>query len=626
MCGIVGYYSRRGRALEEPALKTGVAALARRGPDGQGFYFSENVGLGHSRLAIIDLTTGDQPIFNEDGSIALIVNGEFYNYREINKSLKQAGHTFKTNSDSESLVHLYEDEPIEKALNALNGMWALALWDQNKDRLILARDRVGKKPLYYFQDSDRLIFASEIKALKAFEGVDLEISQTALSLYLKYGYVPTPYSIYKSIFKFPAASYGIYENGQLNIKTYWEPPKEKEPFKKESDYLEEMAALIDDAVRLRLVSDVDLGVFLSGGIDSSLIVRDMTRHFDGKVRSFCIGFDDPSYDESAHAESAARYLDTELTVDKVDLGDLKGLPEIASYFDEPFADASFLPTWHLCQATRKHVTVALSGDGGDELFGGYRRYLAGKISGAYLKLPGIVRSGLVEPIVNLLPAPAQYYGNSWSKKAKLFVNAANRFQANPHAVAPRMFDDSDLARLFPGLEITDDDDPVLAAARNNSANSMVENMLQTDFKTYLADDILVKVDRMSMFHSLEVRCPFLDHRLVELAFRMPIAMKIKGFQSKVPLRKMAKNGLPSAIHKRSKQGFMVPLDAWFRGQLNTFIHDIIDESSAPWSKQPALNLLDEHMKGRNDNALKLWTLAVLSLWKKGPSFNISKPV
>lgn len=617
MCGIVGYKIDEQDKGEKEALKRAVARLRHRGPDGKGFYSEDGVGLGHSRLAIIDLQTGDQPLYNEDKSIVLVANGEFYNYRELNQELRNKGHQFTSKSDSETLLHLYEDQPISEALNRLNGMWALAIWDSTKKRMVLARDRVGKKPLYYVTDRDRFIFASEIKALTEFPDLDLTINETALALYLKYGYVPSPYSIYKSIRKFPAASYGLYENGRLTIRPYWSPPHSTDPGRTETEWIEELSAVLDDAIKIRLVSDVPLGAFLSGGLDSSLIVADMVGHAEGRVKSFCIGFSDPTYNESAYAETAAAYLQTEHRIHKVQFDQVDHLPELALHFDEPFADASFLPMWHLCLSTKKHVTVALSGDGADELFGGYRRYLAGKFSESYLHIPRAVRNLLVEPVIDRLPAPASYYGKSFSKKAKLFVAAAHRFEHNPMTLSPLIFADEDIYRLFPGLRMPGPgEDPLLSTNNYSSDHDWAEVMLRMDFLTYLPDDILVKVDRMSMYHGLEVRCPFLDYRVVELAHRMPMKYKIRGFTSKWILRQLARTRLPPLIWKRSKQGFMVPLDLWFRNELKMFIHDVLSHDSAPWSKKAAMNLFREHQTGRYDHALKLWALAVLGLWEK----------
>ena len=617
MCGIVGYCMERPDQGAEDSLRRAVATLKHRGPDGAGYHFSSRVGLGHARLAVIDVHTGDQPLYNEDDSLVTIVNGEFYNYRELNRFLETKGHRFKTGSDSETLLHLYEDLDLPDCLNRLNGMWALALWDEKRQRLILSRDRAGKKPLYYIHDQGRLVFASEIKALLAFPDVDRTMDETGLALYLKYGYIPVPYSIYKSIRKFPAASYCVYESGRLTIAPYWRLPDQIDDSRSEAKWVEELDEVLDDAVRLRLVSDVPLGGFLSGGLDSSLIVSNMARHIQGHVTTVCIGFDDQSYDESEDADTVARFLGVENHTHRVDFHDLEKVPELAAHFDEPFADASFLPTWHLCKATREHVTVSLSGDGGDELFGGYRRYLAGKLIHFYLSLPRSLRRSLVEPIVDRLPAPGGYYGRSWSKKSKLFVGAAMRIEQAPLAIGPHLFNDDELIRLFPGMSIPElDQDPLLGAALRVQGGNLVDAMQRTDFMTYLADDILVKVDRMSMYHGLEVRCPFLDHRVVELAFQMPVNFKIKGFNTKYILRRLAQRQLPTRTVKKSKQGFMVPLDIWFRGQLKGFIYDNLNHCQALWSRSEALRLLEEHLSVRQDHALKLWALAVLGLWNQ----------
>lgn len=617
MCGLAGYHTSDNDAPEREALPRAVAALRHRGPDGDGFFWGPGVGLGHARLAIIDVQTGNQPLLNEDGSLALVVNGEFYNYQDLSRPLPAQGHRFRTRSDSEVFLHRYEEHGLAEALSGLNGMWALALWDGPRNRLVLSRDRIGKKPLYYALDDRRLLFASEIKSLLAFPGVDLSLDERALALYLMYGYVPAPYSIYRGIRKFPPACYGVFEQGRLSIAPYWRLSREPGPDLSEEDWIERLDETLEDAVRLRLVSDVPLGGFLSGGLDSSLIVARMARLVPDRVATVSIGFDDPSYDESSAAQAVAGRLHTDHHLHRVVLDDVERLPELVGHFDEPFADASFLPTWHLCRAARRHVTVALSGDGGDELFAGYRRYLAGRLEPWYTSLPAPVRRGLIEPAFARLPAPAGYYGRSFLKKAKLFLEAAERMKTDPLAVSPRLFEPEVLAGLFPGLAVPPpDEDPVWLAAQDSGGRDRVDLMQRTDFHTYLPDDILVKVDRMSMYHALEVRCPFLDHRLVELAFRMPLRFKLRRFTSKYLLKRLAVRDGLSGVSKRPKQGFMVPLDVWFRGRLRGFLEDVLGSASAPWSRPAGLKLLEEHLSGREDRALQLWGLAVLGLWKQ----------
>jgi asparagine synthase (glutamine-hydrolysing) len=416
----------------------------------------------------------------------------------------------------------------------------------------------------------------------------------------------------------PAATYGIYQNGRLTIKPYWQPPASIDYSRSEADWIDELDATLDSAVNLRLVSDVPLGVFLSGGIDSSLIVADMVQQAKGVVKTFCIGFTNPSYDETAYADTVAKRFATEHHSRKVEFENVKLLPELVTHFDEPFADASFLPTWYLCRSTKERVTVALSGDGGDELFGGYRRYLAGKLSEFYLNIPEGIRRVLVDSLVNRMPAPAGYYGKSLFKKAKLFVAAANQIHAQPLSVAPQVFTNDEISKLFPGLTLPAPElDPLMISATNLFKDyGRLDTMLRTDFMTYLPDDILVKVDRMSMYHALEVRCPFLDHRVIELAYRMPTKLKIKGFNSKYVLRQLARRKLPFSIVSRAKQGFMIPLDIWFRRELKDYMLEMLKDNQAAWSKSQALRLFQDHLSGRHDQAIKLWSLAVLGSWAK----------
>lgn len=589
-----------------------------RGPDDEGLYADASCVLGHRRLSIIDLSRdGRQPFSSDDGRYQLVFNGEIYNYVALRNELKGLGWKFHTLTDTEVLLKAYQQYGTD-CLARFNGMFALAVYDSEKETIFLARDRVGKKPLYYMCNHGRLYFASEIKALQVVPDIDLTISETALALYLKYAYIPAPYSIYRAIRKFPAACYAHYNrDARLTFIPYWHLPEQTKYDRSDVEWEESLASTLDDAVRLRLASDVPLGVFLSGGLDSSLIAAAAQRHLEQRAKTFCIGFDDPSYDESPHAETVARYLGTEHHTHPVAFDDVGALPELVQFFDEPFADASFLPTWYLCRATKEHVTVALSGDGGDELFGGYRRYLAGKLSGIYLSAPVSIRKRVIEPVVNKLPAPDGYYGRSVCKKAKLFISSVNRMETDRGAVSPRVFTDNDLCSLFEGLNLPlPDEDPLVSASCRYLHSDIVETMLRCDLITYLPDDILVKVDRMSMYHALEVRCPFLDYRVVELACQMPVSVKIRRLKPKFILRRVAKGMLPSRILKRNKQGFMVPLDLWFKAELKDFIYDTLCDSRAIWKKSQALKILDEHLKGKADYATQLWALAVLGLWLK----------
>ncbi|MFH1136470.1 MAG: asparagine synthase (glutamine-hydrolyzing) [Pseudomonadota bacterium] len=616
MCGIAGFFLDGPDQEARARLRDAVAALGRRGPDGSGFHYRPGLGLGHARLAIIDLETGNQPLFNEDESLALVVNGEFYNYRELYRDLEPSGRPPLTRSDSEVFIHLYEKFSLDQALNRLNGMWALALWDDRRKRLVLSRDRAGKKPLYYTLVDGGIIFASELKAILAFPQVDRTLCPTALALYLRHGYIPDPYSIYRGIKKLPPACHGVFEDGVFRIEKYWSRPREVDHATSEDSWLEELDALLRDSVRLRLASDVPLGVFLSGGLDSSLIAAEVVRYKGGETESFSIGFES-SYDESPYARMVSRALGTRGHIDQVNLDVLDLAPRVISYFDEPFADSSALPTWLLCRSTKRGVSVALSGDGGDELFGGYRRYLAARLTGLYLALPGFLRRGAIEPLIDRLPAPGEYYGRSWSKKAKLFAAAAARREIDPLALSPRLFADQELADLMPGLPLPGPAlDPTFPGEDQLTDPEPAQRMMKNDFGAYLPGDILTKVDRMSMFHALEVRCPFLDHRIVELAFRLPLKYKINGLTSKYILRRLGEKKLPPSIPKRSKQGFMLPLDVWFRRELKEFIQDLLFSPSAPWSRTEAEKILNQHLSGRHDRAPQLWGLAVLAMFNR----------
>ena len=615
MCGIAGYFLNGPDQEPRESLKKAVEALGRRGPDGMGLFYRPGVGLGCALSAIIDLETENQPLYNQDRAPAAVVNGKFYNYRQIYKELAEDGREPLTNTDSEIFIHLYERMSLENAHNKLNGMWALALWDDQKQRLVLSRDRAGEKPLYYALVEGGIVFASELKAVLAFPQVDRTLCQSALALYLRYGYIPAPYSIYRHIRKLPPASIGVFENDDFQVERYWSPASEVDHSRNEDSWLEELNYLVEDSVRLRLVSDAPLGVFLSGGLNSSIIAANAVLHQAGGTESFSIGFDS-SYNESPYARQAARRLGTNHTTERVRFDILDLAPEAAAYFDEPFADFSAIPTWLLCRAVRKKVKTALAGDGGDELFGGYRRYLAARISGLYLSLPQTFRRVAIEPLIPRLPAPGDYYGRSWSENVRFFLESAARMESDPAALpVPRLFSDQDLAGLMPGLPLPGPDmDPTRPGQGIIVEPDPALRMMKADFEAYLPGAILTKVDRMSMYHALEVRCPFLDHRIVELAFRMPLKYKINKLTSKYILRRLGARRLPPDILKRSKQGFMLPLDAWFRGQLKDFIHDLLFSPTALWSRPEAERILQQHRSGRYDRAPQLWGLAVLAMF------------
>ncbi len=611
------------------ALARMVAILRHRGPDDQGVHQAGPIGLGHARLSIIDVCGGHQPLFSEDRQVAVVCNGEIYNHHELRAELLGRGHQFATRSDTEVVAHLYE-ELGTGCVARLSGMFSLAVADRRKKRLLLARDRVGKKPLYYTDDGRRLGFGSELKSLLAGGLATAAVDPEALDLYLKLGYVPAPWSMVPGVKKLPAGHLAVCDERGLSIERYWDvefaPPEEDDPSQDERR-LEELEALLGDAVRTRLESDVPLGAFLSGGIDSGLVVSFMSEAMSQPVRTHTVGFADRATDEREDAAAVARALGTDHLASEVrpDLGDL--LPRIAWHFDEPFADPSAVPTWYVARETRRRVTVALSGDGGDELFAGYpgrygvhlmeervRRFLPAALR--RVALPALVRRWPRSPS---LPRPlrlASILGNLavdadrayWNDRSLIPAHLAARLFGEGLTERRRRFDP------FVALE------PHLARAPKDP----LARVLYLDFKTWLADDGLVKVDRMSMAHGLEVRCPLLDHRLVELAARTPARLKLAGAglsgagETKVLLRRLAARRLPAEILSRPKRGFAPPIERWLREDLRDMAHDLLLASDSLaaglFERREVARLLADHGAKRIDAGWAIWTLLMLEQW------------
>lgn len=589
-----------------------TAALRHRGPDMGGTACFTNCVLGHRRLSILDLSeSAKQPMLSQDGKIALVFNGEIYNFKEIRRQLEKKGKRFKTQSDTEVILELYLEKQ-ESLLSELNGMFSIAIWDDSRQRLFVARDRVGKKPLYYFRRRGRFSFSSELFSLIQDPQVPRRLSEQALIEYLLYDFIPGPHSIFEQVYKLPPAHYAIFDMDGLRIRRYWMPPWPE----KETDYLRErdrLEHLLFDSVEKRLIADVPLGAFLSGGIDSTLVTA-LMRAKDRKVKTFSISFPGTTHDESKWAALAARSLGTDHNEYAVEYNIKKIFPRIVKHFGEPFGDSSAVPTWHLCEQTRQNVTVALSGDGGDELFGGYERYIARRFQLLYDEIPLRLREQIIEPLIDRLPATTDYYGTSLSKKLKLFVQAARRIRENPFAVIPRTFSRNEIRDLT-GIDYCSGLDPVLLIAKEFIEEDPVDRMLWTDIQTYMAEDILTKVDRMSMAHSLEVRSPLLDYRIAELACRLPIHFKIKRFKTKLILKDIAKAHIPMAIINRSKYGFQIPLGRWFKGQLKPWAAErLFDTGHNFFRREKIEGLWKDHQDGRADNAHKLWLLIVFNEW------------
>ncbi len=624
MCGFCGVLSVDGQApVDREGLAAMTATLQHRGPDDVGYFLSGPVGLGHRRLSIIDLETGHQPLSNEDGSIWIVYNGELYNYREIRANLEKAGHRFSTLSDTEVVVHAYEEHGAD-CLKAMNGMFAFAIWDGRRRRLLLARDRLGIKPLYYARLPKCIVFGSEVKALLAHPQVERRLDITALNLYLSLEYVPTPHSIFAGVKKLPPGHFLMVEGSDSHLERYWDLRLDKsEPLAKRNltECTTEVRQLLQDAVSMELIADVPVGVLLSGGIDSSAVAAMMTRASTRPVPSFCVAFDDPSFDESAHARLVAQHLGTEhhefhLSADTA----LKMLPEITAGLDEPLGDSSIIPTYCLARFTKEHVKVALGGDGGDELFGGYSTLQAHRLATYYQRLaPGWLR-GLVEPWV-LENLPVSFDNLSLDFKLRRFLRDYSLPPVVRHHRWLGSFTAEEKAWLLGPLGRESQEDVVDLVERHaHQAHTQdpLNQVLYCDLKLYLEGDILVKVDRASMANSLEVRVPLLNRLLVEYAAFLPHSFKLRGLTTKFLLRQALKGILPDSILRRSKKGFNVPVAKWFAGPLKPLLEELLSPRRL---KQQGLfqpdyleTLIKEHQNRHRDHRKLLWTLLAFQLW------------
>ncbi len=622
MCGICGVYAEPGLPEDVRTLTRAMCdVIVHRGPDEDGYYADGPVSLGMRRLSIIDLTTGRQPIPNEDKTVWVVYNGEIFNFPELKPELQSRGHKFTTNADTEVIVHLYE-EMGEDFATRLNGMFAVALWDTKKRKLVLVRDRLGIKPLHYAWQDGRLYFGSEIKSLLR-GGVSREIDLESLSRYFTFEFVPAPDSIFAKIKKIPPGHLMTVKDGRSEIRRYWDVHyAEGEPVKRsEESWAEEIAARLKESVRMRLLSDVPLGVFLSGGIDSSAVTALMSETAGGRVKTFSIGFKEKTFDELDFARIVADKFGTEHTEFVVDSRQAAGLvPKLMEYLDEPLADASVIPTYVISKLARQHVTVALAGDGGDELFGGYDTYKAFKVARLYRKIPGFLRRGLIGPAVRLLPASSKRL--SFEFKAKKFTTGAEY----PPPIANTLWwgaytPDLKARLLAPDLRdriAPDPFGPIREQDARNHAADPLDRIAYLDLKLYLQDDLLVKVDRMSMANSLEIRTPFLDYTFVEFAATIPSRLKLKGFTSKHILKKALVSRLPAEILAKKKIGFDLPLGPWLRDELREFVRDTLSpvrlRRHGFLDEDFVRKVLDEHMAGTHNHRQLLWPLVIFQFW------------
>ncbi|HVG30798.1 MAG TPA: asparagine synthase (glutamine-hydrolyzing) [Pyrinomonadaceae bacterium] len=626
MCGITGWaYIDSQAATEDGAaemLRSMCARMVHRGPDSEGLMTSPGVALGMRRLAIIDLQTGEQPAVSEDGRVSVILNGEIYNYRELRKELEARGHSFRSASDTEVLPHLYEEFGTAM-LDRLNGMFAFALWDARRRRLFLARDPLGEKPLYWGVFGGKLLFASEPKVLLAHPAVTTGVNPDALRQYLAFDYVPAPLSIYEGINKLPAAHALTLEGGKVETWSYWDVSYRKPATAPtEEEAAQRLRELLADSVRMRLVADVPLGVLLSGGVDSSAVAALAVGASAGTVKTFSISFAEKSFDESAYARGVADFLGTDHHEERLSANlaaDLVG--EIGSWMDEPLSDPSLIPTYLLCRFTRQHVTVALGGDGGDEIFAGYPMYFGHRVARAYSRVPRALRRLFVEPAIRRLPVKTKNL--SFDFKARRFVEGmrTDDLVARHHiwfgSFAPR-----EQERLLTAEAKRASLRDVYAGARtlfdSCDARELFERMQYLDTKLYLAEDILAKVDRASMSVSLEVRAPFLDRRVVEYAASLPADFKLRGRTTKYILKRAIAPLVPAFVTGRPKKGFGVPVAEWLKGRLRPLARDLLSPARLArhglFDPAYVARLQDEHERGQANHRKLLWTLLAFELW------------
>ena len=619
MCGIAGFISVGKPAISSAALRAMTDVIDHRGPDDEGFFETRTrdnrhfIGLGHRRLSIIDLSTGHQPIGNEDGSVQIVFNGEIYNFAELRNELIALGHHFATASDTETIVHAYE-EFGEECVEKFRGMFAFAIWDANREWLFLARDRFGKKPLYLCQRGDNLLFASEIKSLLAFPGIPVDVNLDAVWDYLSYRYVPGPATLFSGIRKLPPGSFAVWEKGELREQCYYTPPDKQAWIWQEppADPVGRFLELLDESVKIRMVSDVPFGVFLSGGIDSSAVVGLMARHSSLPVKTFSVGFAEGQYSELGYAAVIARQFETEhheLTVSQDHLMD--ELPALVRYRDAPVAEPSDIPIFLLSKEARRSVKMVLTGEGSDEFLGGYPKHVFERYAAGYQILPGMVRHGLIEPLIHALP-----YRFRRAKTAVVNLGLEDRQDRMP--------------RWFGALSGKERDE--LVAFRpvterrcgvqfdTQAGNSALRNILYFDQTSWLPDNLLERGDRMTMAASIEARMPFMDHELAAYVSSLPDNYRVHGRQTKWILREAMKRLLPAAILERPKVGFRVPVNEWFRGPMRDYLYDHLtgkDSLTVNYYRRDVLErIMSEHVNGRQNHEKLLWTLLNLEIWHR----------
>lgn len=636
MCGICGKLSLAGKPVPEGLIRKMTSVLAHRGPDGEGVYLSAGhpdsnsaitVGLGHKRLSIIDLSdAGRQPMANEDKTIWMVFNGEIYNFRSLRDELEHKGHQFNSRTDGEVIIHLYEEEGIG-AVKRLVGMFALAIWDEKKQSLFLCRDHTGIKPLVYCRDRDYFVFASEIKGILQDPDAPREMDWDALNLYLTFNYIPAPYTIFRGIRKLKPGHILVLQKGEIREEAYWNIDLNIRDQSRDGDLEARKHALfktLEEAVRMQMTADVPLGAFLSGGIDSSIVVGLMARNSSRPVKTFTVGYKDtPLFDETGYAREVALFNQTDHHEFKLGVEDIIGaIPQVLDSQDEPFGDSSAVPVFIVSRETARDVKVALSGDGADELFAGYRMYRGESLYAKYRRLPAWIRKKIIEPACLALPDSRDKQISDYIRMTKKFVGGAKESLPERFLAWNEIFS-RELRKEILGFHGGRDHDlglKIASARLNELHHDDINRMLYADLKESLPGDMLKKVDAMSMFHSLEVRVPFLDHRVCELAFSMGGDWKMRNGKGKYILLETFKNILPPSLHNRPKAGFEMPVGKWLKTDLKFLIEEYLSKDGI--TRQGIFNypvikeLIDNLMTGRSDTSWQLWNLIAFQVWHR----------
>jgi asparagine synthase (glutamine-hydrolysing) len=620
MCGIAGQVRAAAAPVEAELVARMCAAQEHRGPDSRGLHIAPGVGLGIQRLRVIDLDGGDQPIYNEDGSVAVVLNGEIYNYAELREQLLRAGHKLATEGDTEVIAHLYEEHGLE-CLSRLEGMFCFALWDERRRRLFLARDRIGKKPLFYSFRGDTLSFASELQALAQDPEVSREVNPEAIDAYLAYGYIPAPLSIYAGVHKLPPAHRLLFEEGALRTERYWRLEyADKLAVGDSGELHERIRESLRAAVGRRLVADVPVGAFLSGGIDSSAVVAAMAEQSREPVKTFSIGFADEALNELPRARLIAERFATDHHELVVEPDAIEMLPKLVRHYGEPFGDHSALPCFYLAELARGEVTVALNGDGGDESFGGYQRYTTNMLAARLERLPGSLRRGVAAVGAKV---GAGQDPRDWRSRAQRFTTRVAGEREQRYLSQISVFDAAERATLYtpafartltPGAA----ESLMLEPWSRASGTELLDQLLEIDAGVYLPGDLLTKIDIATMAFSLEARSPLLDREFMELAASIPARHKASGVQRKIALKGALRGWVPDAVLDAPKQGFELPVARWLRTDLAPFAREVLldrESSERGWTEPGAVaRLIDEHCDGGADHGRKLWSLLVLELW------------